>query len=200
MVERVLCAFFPGLKGQNLLFQGTSSSKDMASAVMKGIELDTFVRTHIWYIYERESEQEGEKTWVFFLCQWKTYFLDVQGFFPGWSQLGRASPLHKTRRLNAIAEWIWGINPLELVDSDPYSKLDKTSETFLPGSEPKEWALSGQHAEGREISSVCTQTARTQGLMEQSFWGKKEWDWTFLFLGQIHLRNLLPPKNEEAKL
>lgn len=23
MVERVLCAFFPGLKGQNLLFQGT---------------------------------------------------------------------------------------------------------------------------------------------------------------------------------
>lgn len=41
-----LC-IFPGLKGQNLPFQGTSSSKDMASAAMKGIELDTFVRMHI---------------------------------------------------------------------------------------------------------------------------------------------------------
>lgn len=55
MVERVLCAFFPGLKGQNLLFQGTSSSKDMASAVMKGI--DTFVRTHI-YMKEKVSKRE----------------------------------------------------------------------------------------------------------------------------------------------
>ena len=33
-------------KKENLPFQGTGSSKDMA-AVMKGIELDTFVRTHI---------------------------------------------------------------------------------------------------------------------------------------------------------
>lgn len=41
-----LC-IFPGLKRQNLPFQGTGSSKDMASAAMKGIELDTFVRTHI---------------------------------------------------------------------------------------------------------------------------------------------------------
>ena len=40
-----LC-IFPGLKRQNLPFQGTGSSEDMA-AVMKGIELDTFVRTHI---------------------------------------------------------------------------------------------------------------------------------------------------------
>lgn len=156
--------------------------------------LDTFVRTHIYMKVSKRERKHGFSSYVN-----GKHISWTSRFFPGWSQLGRASPLHKTLRLNAIAEWIWGINPLELVDSDPYSKLDKTSERFLPGSEPKEWALGGQYAEGREVSSVCTQTARTQGLMEQSFWGRRD-GLTFFFLGQIRLRKLFPPRMRRLEL
>ena len=48
-----LC-IFPGLKGQSLSFRGISSSKDIASVAIKGIELDIVSKMHIYGERERE--------------------------------------------------------------------------------------------------------------------------------------------------
>lgn len=78
-----LC-ILPGLKGQSLSFRGISSSKDIASVAIKGIELDIVIKVHIYGERAREKENTG-----FLLMSMENIFPGPPGIFSRMIKAGR---------------------------------------------------------------------------------------------------------------